>query len=96
MKVRLAYGRDGLEVELPDERTTLIEPTYVPGLPDAEGAILTALRNPIGTPPLRQIVKPSQSVAISVCDITRPMPSKPCCPYCWANCAMCRRRTSPS
>ena len=76
MKVRLAYGRDGLEVELPEERTTLIEPTYVPGLPDAEGAILTALRNPIGTPPLRQIVKPSQSVAISVCDITRPMPSK--------------------
>ena len=76
MKVRLAYGRDGLEVELPEERTTLIEPTYVPGLPDAEGAILTALRNPIGTPPLRQVVKPSQSVAISVCDITRPMPSE--------------------
>ena len=76
MKVRLAYGRDGLEVELPDDRTTMIEPTYVPGLPDAEGAILTALRNPIGTPPLRQLVKPTQSVAISVCDITRPMPSK--------------------
>ena len=75
MKVKLAYGRDGLEVELPDERTTVIEPTYVPGLPDAEGAIITALRNPLGAPPLRQIVKPSQSVAISVCDITRPMPS---------------------
>ena len=76
MKVNLAYGRDGLEVELPDERTTVIEPTYVPGLPDAEGAIGTALRNPIGTPPLRQIVKPNQRIAISVCDITRPMPSK--------------------
>ena len=76
MKVRLAYGREGLEVELPDERTTVIEPTFVPGLPDAEGAILTALRNPIGTPPLRRIVEPTQSVAISVCDITRPMPSK--------------------
>ncbi len=76
MKVRLAYGREGLEVDLPAERTTVIEPTYVPGLPDAEGAILTALRNPIGAPPLRQVVKPTQSVAISVCDITRPMPSK--------------------
>ena len=76
MKVRLAYGREGLEVELPDERTTVIEPTFVPGLPDAKGAILTALRNPIGTPSLRQIVEPTQSVAISVCDITRPMPSK--------------------
>ena len=76
MKVRLAYGREGLEVELPDERTTVIEPTFVPGLPDAKGAILTALRNPIGTLPLRRIVEPTQSVAISVCDITRPMPSK--------------------
>lgn len=76
MKVKLAYGRDGLEVELPDDRTTVIEPTFVPGLPDAEGAILTALRNPIGAPPLRRIAKPGQSVAISVCDITRPMPSK--------------------
>ena len=28
------------------------------------------------TPPLRQVAKPEQSVAISVCDITRPMPSK--------------------
>ena len=76
MKVKLAYGRDGLEVELPEERTTVIAPTFVPGLPDAEGAILTALRNPIGTAPLRQLVRPDQTVAISVCDITRPMPSK--------------------
>ena len=76
MRVRLAYGRDGLAVDLPDERTTVIEPTFVPGLPDAEGAIRTALRNPLGTPPLRQIVKANQSVAISVCDITRAMPSK--------------------
>ena len=76
MRVRLAYGRSGLEVELPDERTTIIEPTFVPGLPDAEGAILTALRNPIGTSPLRRLVNAGQSVAISVCDITRAMPSK--------------------
>ena len=76
MKVKLAYGRDGLEVELPDDRTTVIEPTFVPGLPDPEGAILTALRNPIGTMPLRRLVNPGQTVAISVCDITRPMPSR--------------------
>lgn len=76
MRVRLAYGHDGLEVELPGDRTTVIEPTFVPGLPDAEGAILTALRNPLGSPPLRQIVNASHKVAISVCDITRPMPSE--------------------
>lgn len=75
MRVKLAYGRSGLSVELPDERTTVVEPTYVPGLPDAVGAIRDALRNPIGAPPPRQIAKPTDSVAISVCDVTRPMPS---------------------
>ena len=77
MLVNLAYGRTGLEVELPDDRTTVIEPTYVPGLPDQEGAIRNALRNPLGGgPTLRRLVKPGQTVAISVCDVTRPMPSR--------------------
>ena len=77
MLVNLAYGRTGLEVELPDDITTVIEPTYVPGLPDQEGAIRNALRNPLGGgPTLRRLVKPGQTVAISVCDVTRPMPSR--------------------
>ena len=75
MRIALAYGRDGLTVDLPDELTTVIEPAYVPGLPDEAGALRDALRNPIGTAPLRRLVRPSDSVAISVCDITRPMPS---------------------
>lgn len=75
MKVRLAYGRSGLEVNLPDERTTVIEPVYVPGLPDQAGALRTAIRNPIDSESLRQILKPSSTVAISVCDITRPIPT---------------------
>ena len=77
MLVNLAYGRTGLEVELPDDLTTVIEPTYVPGLPDQEGAIRNAVRNPLGGgPTLRRMVKPGQTVAISVCDVTRPMPSR--------------------
>jgi nickel-dependent lactate racemase len=75
MRVELAYGKTGLVVELPDERTTVIEPTYLPALPDTRGALVNALRNPIAAPPLRRLVKRGQSVAISVCDITRPMPS---------------------
>ena len=75
MLTNLAYGRSGLPVELPDDRTTVVEPTYIPALPDQSGALLNAIRNPIGTPPLRQLVRPNQTVAIAVCDITRPMPS---------------------
>ncbi len=76
MKVRLAYGKTGLEVELPDSRTTVVEPSYLPGLPDQTGAIRTAVRDPVGgVAPLRKLAQPDHTVAISVCDITRPMPS---------------------
>lgn len=75
MRVTLAYGYDGLDVEFPDGRTTVIEPRYLPGLPDEDGALKTAIRNPIGTAPLRQLVSADQTVAISVCDVTRPAPT---------------------
>ena len=58
--VRLAYGKEGLSVRLPRDRTTVIQPTYVPGLPDQLGALQTALRNPMGTKPLRQLVQPGK------------------------------------
>ena len=75
MQIELAYGRTGLMVDLPDEQTTVVEPKHLPGLPDVKSALINALRNPIDSLPLRQLVSPKQSVAISVCDITRPMPS---------------------
>ena len=76
MKVKLAYGKTGLDVELPDDRTTVVEPSYLPGLPDQVGPIRTAIRDPVGgAEPLRKLAQPGQTVAISVCDVTRPMPS---------------------
>ena len=75
MIVNLAYGRTGLPVEFPDGRTTVIEPTWVDGLPDQAGAVRQALERPIGSAPLRERVKRDETVAISVCDVTRPMPS---------------------
>ncbi len=75
MIVNLAYGRTGLPVEFPDDRTTVIEPTWLDGLPDQAGAVRQALEHPVGSAPLRERVRPDQTVAISVCDVTRPMPS---------------------
>src|ERR1041384_495675 len=74
MKLRLDYGSNGLDVELPDDRTTVIEPSFLPALEEPHAALIAALRNPIGRPPLREIVRPGQKVAISVCDITRAQP----------------------
>ena len=74
MRLRLDYGSDGLEVELPDERVTVIEPVFRAAVPDAHATLVQALRAPIGRPPLREIVKPGQTIAVSVCDITRAQP----------------------
>ena len=76
MNVQLAYGRGRLAVDFPDGRTTVLEPAYVRGLRDEAAAIRKALRAPLGVPPLASIVRPEQTVAVSVCDITRPMPSR--------------------
>lgn len=75
MNLKLSYGRHGLEVELPDS-VTVIEPLFVPGLSDEEAAVRQALRYPIGTPPLAELVRPTDTVAIVFSDITRPVPNQ--------------------
>lgn len=75
MHVELAYGKKGLSIEVPDDRTTVIEPDYPSPVDNEQMAILHAIQNPINCLPLRTLVKKGQTVAISVCDITRPMPS---------------------
>ena len=78
MIVPLAYGRSGLDLAVPDDladRVTVVEPRYVPGVPDEAAALRAALREPVGTPPLRDLLSPTDTVAVVFCDITRPMPS---------------------
>jgi nickel-dependent lactate racemase len=74
MRVQLAYGKQGLNVELPPD-VRLVEPRHIPGLADEAGAIRQALRDPIGSPPLREIVEPGDRVVIVHSDLTRPMPN---------------------
>ena len=76
MRVKLAYGKEGLWIELPDRNVTVVEPKYVQGLVDEREALRTALRSPTGTPPLRDLVKSDDTVAIVFSDITRPQPRK--------------------
>lgn len=75
MKVKLAYGIQGLELDLPDDGVTVVEPKYLPGLPDPASSLRDALFNPLGTGRLKEIAGPGDRVAISICDSTRAMPS---------------------
>lgn len=74
MKVKLAYGKTGLEVNLPDG-TDILEANFVPGLPDEAAAIRQALRQPYHSAPLADKVKPGDQVIIVHSDITRATPN---------------------
>src|SRR3954462_5993043 len=74
MKVRLAYGAGGLDVELPEERTTVVEPTSHAGAADEAAVLRDALRAPVAGPPLRELARGGMKVAISMCDGTRAQP----------------------
>jgi len=76
MRVRLDYGVAGLEVDLPDDRVTVIEPRSRRAVADSQAALVAALRAPIGSPPLRELTSRGGRVAISVCDITRAQPRR--------------------
>jgi lactate racemase len=87
MKVHLQYGREGLDVEIPSTRVQVIEPTFVPGLPDEATAFTEAVRAPIGGKPLRESVAAHERVAIVIPDITRPLPTDRLLPWLFAELA---------
>ncbi len=76
MKVNLLYGKTGKIIQLPDDRTLVVRPKDVAPIKDERKAIFEALRAPIASPPLREIVSADDTVAIVFSDITRPMPNR--------------------
>ena len=81
MKVNLAYGQGYLPVEFPKDRTTVIAPNHSAGLKDEHAAILNALENPIGSKPLKELIKPGDKICISFTDITRATPNDRIIPW---------------
>jgi lactate racemase len=76
MRVRLEYGRHGLQVELPSERVVRsLAYRSVSPLADPEQALRAVLEMPCGTPPLRELAAARRDACIVVCDITRPVPN---------------------
>ncbi|MBN1148217.1 MAG: nickel-dependent lactate racemase [Anaerolineales bacterium] len=77
--LQLAYGDGSLSVEIPPANLLgVIHPIQAaePGeKPDGAAILCAALAHPIGTPLLRQIVKPGQKIVIVTSDMTRPCPS---------------------
>lgn len=76
MKVKLAFGREGAEVEIPSHvHPTVLEAKFAEAVASPDDAIRTALQQPLGALPLFDLAKRKRSAAISICDITRPAPN---------------------
>ena len=68
----LRLGKGIVNVSLPDEKIVgLVEGKPFKPIVDVEAAIKEALLNPIGTPPLKDIVTAGDKVAVVASDITR-------------------------
>ncbi len=76
MHIQLAYGRQGLAIDLPEENLTVLAPTFQPALPDEAAALQAALAAPLGAPPLADLVRSTDQVAIVFSDGTRPQPRR--------------------
>ncbi len=81
MEIQLAYGEGHLPIECPDDRTTVILPDTREGLADERTSLLTALDNPIGERPLKQLIKSDTKICILFTDITRPTPNERIIPW---------------
>ena len=76
MIIRLTYGKEKqVEVEIQKENLNFIaEKGTVSTSNDYKEIIQTSIRNPIGRPPLKSIVKSNDKIVIIGDDITRPTP----------------------
>ncbi len=81
MKVALAYGQGHLPIEVPSERTTVIEPSYQAGLPDERAAVIQALERPIESASLRDRIEANDKVCIVFTDLTRATPNHRIIPW---------------
>jgi len=72
--VRLAYGQTGLIIEVDPACTTVVTPVHHGGTADVAATLRRALQHPVAGPPLRDVVRPGQRIAVSLCDLTRPQP----------------------
>ncbi|MHA2289376.1 MAG: lactate racemase domain-containing protein, partial [Promethearchaeota archaeon] len=77
--MKLDYGKDGIELSLnPKWNTTVIQPSKEIAIQNPTKAVRDAIKNPIGSLPLKSIVqsrKNIKSVSIVVSDATRPVPT---------------------
>jgi nickel-dependent lactate racemase len=74
---QIPCGKKTISLKIPDEISVQqVESREMAPVPNVRRAVEEALSRPIGTPRLRDLVKPGQTVALVVTDITRKFPEE--------------------
>lgn len=75
MKIKMLYGKEGLDIQVPEDATVLrtekVKPIY-----DEKSALISAIRHPIQKAPLAKLVNAQSRVVITHSDITRATPNR--------------------
>jgi len=70
-------GKRSIPLAVPDHvPVQWVESRKMPPVPDVRRAVEEVLNRPVGTPKLRDLVRPGQTVALVVTDITRKLPEE--------------------
>lgn len=76
MKLDFGFGPGTQSVLVPDSNLVgVLQAAPVQRMGSEEDELKRALRNPVGTPTIRELFRPGDSVAIITSDATRPMPT---------------------
>ncbi|MBU2702580.1 nickel-dependent lactate racemase [Sporomusaceae bacterium BoRhaA] len=77
VKIVLPYGSDNMEVSVPEKNLIgIYSPQDIASVPDVKQEIMRALRHPIGTPSLAELVHGKEKIVILADDNTRLTPTK--------------------
>ncbi len=76
MRVTLEYGREGLDVSLPDANIVkCLGYRAAKPIPDPGSATGEVLAAPSGSAPLADLARGRKSACVVICDVTRPVPN---------------------
>ncbi len=77
--IQIPYSREFITVEIPDENLEGVlesKAHYFQATEDQETIVRNALKNPVDSPPLGELVKGKEKIVLITSDHTRPVPSK--------------------
>ena len=76
MRIKMKYGKTGLDIDFPDDWSIVrIEKNDMPLLENPQQTLQQAFDSPVGAAPLKEDAQNSSSACILICDITRPVPN---------------------